>query len=43
MNDIKESKYASNVREPFGKSIDRKYNFPKEAVNENFQFGVPTK
>ena len=43
MNDIKESKYASNVREPFGKTIDRNYNFPAEITNADFQFGVPTK
>lgn len=40
-NDAKESKYASAVREPLGKSYQRGYNeWP--GAKENHSFGVPT-
>ena len=41
-NDIKESAYASNVREPLGKGFERKYNWPDRAQNGNIAFGVPS-
>lgn len=42
-NDAKESKYASMVREPLGKSYQRGYNWPKQVVqNQQHSFGVPT-
>ena len=43
-NEIKEAKYASNLREPLAKAFERKYAWP-EAINENkenFVFGVAT-
>ena len=43
MNQLNESNYASNKREPLGKSIVRNYNFPEEVKNPGFRFGVPTK
>ena len=41
-NDIKEAKYASNVREPLAASYVRGYNWPKQVKSEEYQFGVPT-
>jgi hypothetical protein len=43
-NDIKEAKYASQIREPLGKVYQRNYQWPKEYIEnkENFVFGVPT-
>ena len=41
-NDIKEGKYASNIREPLAQSYVRGYQWPKQVKNEEFQFGVPT-
>ena len=44
-NDIKEGKYASNLREPLAKGFERNYNWPSdisEHNKENFPFGVPT-
>jgi hypothetical protein len=41
-NDIKEAKYASNIREPLAASYVRGYNWPKQVKNEEYQFGVPT-
>jgi hypothetical protein len=42
MNQLAESHYASNKREPLGKSIVRNYKFPDSVKKEGFQFGVPT-
>lgn len=39
-NDIKESKYASNIREPLAQSYQRNYQWPNETKNNEFQFGV---
>lgn len=41
-NEIKESKYARNNREPLGKSIIRNYEFPEKVREDNFKFGIPT-
>ena len=41
-NDLKESQYASNVREPLGKGYSRKYQFPDQVQTQQFSFGVPT-
>lgn len=42
-NDIKEAKYASNIREPLFQCYERKYAWPEQIENkENFPFGVPT-
>lgn len=41
-NDIKEAKYASNVREPLGQAFQRNYNWPQPASTNGFKFGVPT-
>lgn len=43
-NDIKEAKYASNLREPLAKGFERNYNWPEGIAEnkENFKFGVPT-
>jgi len=51
-NDIKEQKYASNIKEPLGQSYQRNYNWPTTvrpvtattttSNKENFAFGVPT-
>ena len=43
MNQIAESQYPSNKREPLGKSIMRNYNFPEEVKSDGFRFGIPTK
>ena len=43
INAVNESNYASNKREPLGKSIVRNYKFPDEVKNPNFRFGIPTK
>ena len=42
MNKLAESNYASNKREPLGKSIVRNYKFPDSVKKEGFSFGVPT-
>jgi hypothetical protein len=42
MNDLSESRYASNKREPLGKSIVRNYQFPEVVKSNDFKFGVPT-
>ena len=42
MNQLSESRYASNKREPLGKSIVRNYNFPEVVKSEDFRFGIPT-
>ena len=41
-NDIKEQKYASNIREPLAKGFSRGYQWPVEAEKENFAFGYAT-
>lgn len=41
-NDVKESKYASHVREPLAKSFVRGHQLPEKTKEEKFQFGVPT-
>lgn len=42
-NEIKEAKYASNIREPLFKVYERGYQWPEIVENkENFPFGVPT-
>lgn len=43
-NDIKESSYASHVKEPLGQSYQRGYNWP-DRINTNnaHSFGVYTK
>ena len=42
MNELAESRYASNKREPLGKSIVRNYKFPEVVKSADFKFGVPT-
>jgi len=42
VNNIYESKYERNNREPLGKSIIRNYKFPERLKEEEFRFGVPT-
>jgi len=42
MNQLSESRYASNKREPLGKSIVRNYNFPEVVKSADFKFGVPS-
>lgn len=39
-NDIKESKYASQLREPLGKSYSRDYYMPEQTQSIGFAFGV---
>lgn len=39
-NDIKEGKYASNIREPLAKSYERGYQWPQPVKTGDFQFGV---
>lgn len=41
INNINESKYASNRREPLGRSIVRNYQFPEEVKLPKFRFGLP--
>lgn len=41
-NDIKEGQYASNKREPLGKSFNRNYNWPDKISSSGHSFGVPT-
>lgn len=39
-NDIKQSKYASAIKEPLGRSINRDYNWPQQVQTpQNFNFG----
>jgi EF-hand domain-containing family member B len=42
-NDIREGAYASQKREPLGKSITRSYNWPAAAEKGAATFGCPTK
>ena len=42
MNELSESRYASNKREPLGKSIVRNYKFPEVVKSTDFKFGIPT-
>ena len=41
MNDLLESRYASNKREPLGKSIVRNYKLPDVVKSADFRFGIP--
>lgn len=41
-NDIKESKYASNIREPLGKGYSRQYEWPNQCEDGNIKFGIPS-
>ncbi len=42
-NEIKEAKYASNIREPLFKGFERQYQWPEHVANkENYPFGVAT-
>jgi hypothetical protein len=41
-NNIKEAKYASNVREPLGKGYERTYAWPDQIQEKQFRFGVPS-
>jgi len=43
MRDLREEKYAKNIKEPLGKTVDRNYNWPQQTQQGNFQFGVPTR
>lgn len=41
-NNIKEGKYASNIREPLGSGLSRDYNWPEQAENGSIKFGIPS-
>jgi hypothetical protein len=41
-NNIKESKYASQKKEPLGQGYQRGYNWPQQAQNGAIAFGVAT-
>lgn len=41
-NDIKEAKYASQVREPLAKGYERNYQWPQAVKTGDFKFGVPS-
>jgi hypothetical protein len=43
-NDIKEAKYASQIKEPLATGFQRGYNWPTEKIEavDKFSFGVPT-
>ena len=41
-NDIKESKYQSQAREPLGKAYQRGYNLPAVIQSNEFKYGVPS-
>jgi hypothetical protein len=41
-NDIKESKYASQQREPLGQAYTRGYAMPEVTSSDGFRFGVPS-
>ena len=41
-NDLNEAKYGSHKREPLGKPIQRDYEFPAQATQGDFRFGVKT-
>ena len=38
--DMKEKKYASNIREPLGMSYSRQYQWPDKVANNDIAFGV---
>jgi hypothetical protein len=42
INDLKESKYASQQKEPVGKSLSRDYKLPEVCADQNFKYGKPT-
>ena len=41
-NDIKESGYASSIREPLGKTYVRGHELPASTQSNGFKFGVPS-
>ena len=41
-NDLKESQYQSNMREPLGASFSRGHKMPDAVINSEFKYGVPT-
>jgi hypothetical protein len=41
-NDIKESKYSSNLREPLAKGYERGYQWPTTVKGSDHLFGVPS-
>jgi hypothetical protein len=43
-NDIKENKYASQMKEPLGQAYQRNYNWPDQKIENPtvYPFGVPT-
>lgn len=42
INELKETKYASQQKEPLGKSLSRNYNLPNVCADPTFQYGKPT-
>jgi EF-hand domain-containing family member B len=41
-NEIKESQYASHVKEPLGKPYERGYNWPSKVQSGEHKFGLPS-
>lgn len=41
-NEIKEAKYASNLREPLATGYERGYNWPEKIDREKHSYGVAT-
>lgn len=42
INEIYEKKYASKKLEPLATTINRNYNLPNEAKEEDFSYGLKT-
>jgi hypothetical protein len=42
INGLQETKYASNLKEPLGKTLNRNYNLPEVCSNPYFKYGKPT-
>lgn len=42
VNDLKETKYASQQKEPLGMSLNRNYKLPDVCSEETFKYGKPT-
>jgi len=42
-NDIREGAYASQKKEPLGKTLSRSYNWPEAAEQGAAAFGCPTR
>jgi hypothetical protein len=42
LNELKETQYHRNQREPLGKKLQRNYIFPEEVKKRDFSFGIPT-